>query len=101
MDYKPSVCGVFGPTKDLTSDDTALHENCFDYLKSVLKFAAVLGVNFVAGPMYSAVGKARYGFQEQRKVEWDRAVTNLRKVCEYWHGSMDSDSYRFGTIESL
>jgi D-psicose/D-tagatose/L-ribulose 3-epimerase len=31
--------------------------------------------------MYSAVGKARMVSPEQRKKEWDLAVTNLRKVC--------------------
>ncbi|MEJ7681875.1 MAG: hypothetical protein WKG06_29305 [Segetibacter sp.] len=38
--------------------------------------------SFVAGPMYSAVGKARMVPPEQRKKEWDLAVKNLRIVCE-------------------
>jgi D-psicose/D-tagatose/L-ribulose 3-epimerase len=46
-----------------------------------LEIASELGAGFVAGPMYSAVGKARLVSPEQRKVEWDRAVSNLRKVC--------------------
>src|SRR5690606_34947702 len=44
--------------------------------------ASELGSTFVAGPMYSAVGKARLVSPEQKKVEWHRAVTNLRIVCE-------------------
>ncbi|MEJ0054335.1 MAG: sugar phosphate isomerase/epimerase family protein [Bacteroidota bacterium] len=32
--------------------------------------------------MYSAVGKARLVSSDQRKIEWSRAVTNLRKVCK-------------------
>jgi D-psicose/D-tagatose/L-ribulose 3-epimerase len=32
--------------------------------------------------MYSAVGKARMVPEEQRKREWDLAVSNVRKVCE-------------------
>jgi D-psicose/D-tagatose/L-ribulose 3-epimerase len=32
--------------------------------------------------MYSAVGKARLVSAEQKKVEWERAVNNLRKVCQ-------------------
>jgi D-psicose/D-tagatose/L-ribulose 3-epimerase len=31
--------------------------------------------------MYSAVGKARMVSPGQRKIEWDLAVRNLRKVC--------------------
>jgi D-psicose/D-tagatose/L-ribulose 3-epimerase len=32
--------------------------------------------------MYSSVGKARMVPPEQRKIEWERAVTNLFKVCQ-------------------
>ncbi len=77
----PTVCGVFGPTKDLTSDDKALHENCFRYIEKCFEIGAFLGVDFLAGPMYSAVGKARMVSSEQRKIEWERAVKNLGKAC--------------------
>ncbi len=80
-DLKASICGVFGPTKDLTADDTQLHENCFKYLRKCFELGNVLGTKFVAGPMYSAVGKARLVPQEQRNREWSRAVENLSKVC--------------------
>lgn len=83
---KPTVCGVFGPTKDLTSDDVALHENCFRYMERCFEIGAILEVDFVAGPMYSAVGKARMVSEEQRRIEWELAVTNLRKVCEMAKG---------------
>ncbi|SHI98624.1 sugar phosphate isomerase/epimerase family protein [Pseudozobellia thermophila] len=76
-----SVCGVFGPTKDLTSDDVQLHKNCFDYVEKCFELCAALGVDFLAGPMYSSVGKARMVPDEQRRAEWELAVKNLRKVC--------------------
>lgn len=78
---KAVVCGVFGPTKDLTSDNIALHRNSFDYINQCFELCNVWGSSFLAGPMYSTVGKARMVGQEQRKVEWDRAVTNIGKVC--------------------
>jgi D-psicose/D-tagatose/L-ribulose 3-epimerase len=78
---KAIICGAFGPSRDLTHDDPAFHQTCFTYLDSCLEIASELGAGFVAGPMYSAVGKARLLAPEQRKVEWDRAVSNLRKVC--------------------
>jgi D-psicose/D-tagatose/L-ribulose 3-epimerase len=78
---KAIICGAFGPSRDLTHDDPAFHQTCFTYLDSCLEIASELGAGFVAGPMYSAVGKARLVAPEQRKVEWDRAVSNLRKVC--------------------
>lgn len=79
---KPIICGAFGPTRDLTHDDPKFHQICFDYLRACFEISAVLGAGFVAGPMYSAVGKARLVSDEQRKIEWDRAVNNLYKVCQ-------------------
>lgn len=77
---KAVVCGVFGPTKDLTSDNVALHRNSFDYINQCFELCNVWDSSFLAGPMYSTVGKARMVSQEQRKIEWDRAVTNIGKV---------------------
>jgi D-psicose/D-tagatose/L-ribulose 3-epimerase len=78
---KAIICGAFGTSRDLTHDDPSFHQTCFTYLDSCLEIASELGAGFVAGPMYSAVGKARLVAPELRKVEWDLAVSNLRKVC--------------------
>ncbi|MFX0556676.1 sugar phosphate isomerase/epimerase family protein [Maribacter sp. CXY002] len=76
-----SVCGAFGPSKDLTHDDVKVHQQCFDYLEQCFDLCNLLGAQFLAGPMYSAVGKARMVSQDQRKREWELAVSNLYKVC--------------------
>jgi D-psicose/D-tagatose/L-ribulose 3-epimerase len=81
QELNPIICGAFGPSRDLTHDDPAFHQTCFTYLDSCFEIASELGAGFVAGPMYSAVGKARLVSPEQRQIEWDRAVSNLRKVC--------------------
>jgi D-psicose/D-tagatose/L-ribulose 3-epimerase len=81
QEMKAIICGAFGPSRDLTHFDPSVHQTCFQYLDSCLEIASELGAGFVAGPMYSAVGKARLISPEQRKVEWDLAVSNLRKVC--------------------
>lgn len=78
---EPIVCGAFGTSRDLTNDDPAYHQTSFDYIEACLDICVGLGAGFLAGPMYSAVGKARLVSPEQKKTEWDRAVTNLRKVC--------------------
>tara|TARA_B100001996_G_scaffold352895_1_gene313893 strand:+ start:2975 stop:3832 length:858 start_codon:yes stop_codon:yes gene_type:complete len=75
------VCGAFGPNKDFTHEDLGVHENCFRYIKKCFKLCNQLDTDFFAGPMYAAVGKARLVSMEQRKIEWDRAVINLNKVC--------------------
>jgi D-psicose/D-tagatose/L-ribulose 3-epimerase len=76
------VCGAFGPSRDLTNDDISVHDNCFAYIRSCLDLCNTLETSFFAGPMYSAVGKARMVPAEQRKKEWVLAVKNLRTVCE-------------------
>jgi len=75
------ICGAFGPTRDLTHDDPEYHQTCLEYIAACLDVCVGLGAKFFAGPMYSAVGKARLVSPEQKKIEWGRAVANLRKVC--------------------
>jgi D-psicose/D-tagatose/L-ribulose 3-epimerase len=81
-DLQPIICGAFGTSRDLTHDDPSFHKTSFDYIQACFDITSALGAKFLAGPMYSAVGKARLISPEQRKKEWDRAVTNLHKVCE-------------------
>ena len=76
------VCAAFGPSRDLTNDDISVHENCFAYITSCFDLCNTLETSFLAGPMYSAVGKARMVPPEQRKKEWNLAVKNLRTVCQ-------------------
>lgn len=78
----PVSCGAWGPSRDLTSDDPKPRENSFEYIKRSFDLTNELGGKFLAGPMYSAVGKARLVPPPQRKIEWQRAVENVRKVAE-------------------
>jgi D-psicose/D-tagatose/L-ribulose 3-epimerase len=79
---KAIVCGAFGQTRDLTNEDPAVHQTSFDYIEACLDFCKMWDVKFFAGPMYSAVGKARMVSPEQREKEWQLAVYNLRIVCD-------------------
>lgn len=78
----PVVCGAFGTTRDLTSDDEGLQRNSLLYIEKCLNIANDLGATFFAGPMYSAVGKARMVSSQQREIEWNRAIKHLGTVCE-------------------
>src|SRR5690554_6562199 len=64
------VCGAFGESRDLTSDDNLLAKTGLGYIEECLELSAELDTGFFAGPMYSAVGKARMVSAEQRKIEW-------------------------------
>ena len=79
---QPIVCGAFGSSRDLTHEDPKFHEECFNYLEKCFEICKILGGDFVAGPMYSAVGKARLLPDDERKKEFDLAAANLYKVCE-------------------
>ncbi len=78
---KAVVCGAFGPTRDLTHADPAVHENCFTYIRDCFDLCNAVGAGFLAGPMYSAVGKTRMLPPDERKREWELAVKNLQRVC--------------------
>lgn len=75
-------CGAFGTSRDLTHEDRAVHKDTFNYINQCFELSNMWGAKFLAGPMYSAVGKARMVPPEQRKVEWERAVKNITTVCE-------------------
>jgi D-psicose/D-tagatose/L-ribulose 3-epimerase len=78
---QPIACGAFGTSRDLTHEDPAVHEVCFQYIRECFDLCNDWDTTFLAGPMYSAVGKARMVSPEQKKIEWDRAVKNIHKVC--------------------
>jgi D-psicose/D-tagatose/L-ribulose 3-epimerase len=77
---RAEICGAFGPSRDLTHDDSGFHQTSFDYIEASMEIGYELGSTVFAGPMYSAVGKARLVSPEQKKKEWDRAASNLHKV---------------------
>jgi D-psicose/D-tagatose/L-ribulose 3-epimerase len=81
-DLEAVICGAFGPSRDLTHDDETVHQNCFQYIDACFDICNAVDAKFLAGPMYSAVGKARMVPPEQRKKEWELAVKNIRKVSE-------------------
>ena len=78
----PVVCAAFGPSRDLTHVDPDVHKQCLKYIEECIQCAVAWGAGFVAGPMYSAVGKTRMLPPDKRAAEWNLAVTNLRTACE-------------------
>lgn len=79
---KAIICGAFGPSRDFTHEDPAFHQTSFKYIDACFDICEGLGAKFLGGPMYSAVGKARLVSSAQKQAEWERAVVNLRKVCQ-------------------
>ena len=75
-----TVCGAFGPTRDISSDDPAIRKNGADYIRQSIGFAEEVGSTLFSGPVYSAVGKTRLVPEAQKKQEWAWCVENLRAL---------------------
>jgi D-psicose/D-tagatose/L-ribulose 3-epimerase len=82
-----TVCGAFGPGRDLSSEDQAVRENGLAYLKRCVDFAEALGSPFVSGPMYAAVGNTRMLDPTARAAQWARAEAGLKSAAAYAAGS--------------
>jgi D-psicose/D-tagatose/L-ribulose 3-epimerase len=78
-----SVCGAFGPDRDLSHEDAAKRAQGVAYLKGCIDLAAAVGSPHVAGPMYSATGKARLLPPEQRDQQRAWAVESLGQAADY------------------
>jgi D-psicose/D-tagatose/L-ribulose 3-epimerase len=74
------VCGAFGPTRDISSDDPAVRRNGADYIRQGIGFAETVGSTLFSGPVYSAVGKTRLVSEDQKKRERAWCVENLRDL---------------------
>jgi D-psicose/D-tagatose/L-ribulose 3-epimerase len=78
-----SVCGAFGPDRDLASADPAPVANALAYIAWLAELAQAVGSPHVCGPMYSAVGKARLEDPGDRAAERARAVENLKRAADH------------------
>lgn len=77
------ICGVFGPDRNICSQDAAIVENAKRYLCWLIDAAAEIGSPVVCGPMYSAVGKEHLEEEAARYNEWKKAVEGIREKAIY------------------
>jgi D-psicose/D-tagatose/L-ribulose 3-epimerase len=78
-----SVCGAFGPDRDVSHEDSQRRQMGVDYLKFCIDLAAEVGSPNVIGPMYSATGKARLLPEEEREQQRRWAADSLREAADY------------------
>ena len=90
------ISGAYGPTRDLTHEDSRYREESLDYIRQTLEICQALGITMLVGPAYSAVGKRRKVPDEQRRREWDLAVDGLANA-----GRMAADHGVTMAIEPL
>ena len=82
-----TICGAFGPTRDISSDDPAIRQNGAAYIAECIRLTEAVGSSLFAGPVYSAVGKTRMVSADQKARERAWCVENLRNL-----GRIASDS---------
>jgi D-psicose/D-tagatose/L-ribulose 3-epimerase len=78
-----SVCGAFGPDRDVSHEDPEVRRGAGDYLRTCIDLAAAVGSDNVSGPMYSATGKARLLSDDERKQQWEWAVEGIGAAADY------------------
>src|SRR5689334_7214336 len=54
-----TVCGAFGPGRDLSHEDAAVRRDAIEYVDRCVDLAAAIGAPHFVGPMYAAVGRTR------------------------------------------
>jgi D-psicose/D-tagatose/L-ribulose 3-epimerase len=78
-----SICGAFGPDRDVSHEDAAMRRKGIDYIKLCVDYAEKVGSPHVAGPMYSATGKTRLLSPEERTQQRTWAAESLREAADY------------------
>lgn len=77
------ICGAFGPDRDVSDPDPHRREQGIAYLRHCVDVAAAVGSPHVAGPMFSATGRAEMLEPAERQARWRNAVESLRAVADY------------------
>lgn len=78
-----TVCGAFGPDRDMSADDADTRRNAIAYVKRCADIAGDLGANIVVGPMYSAVGRTRMAEPAERKAQRALAADSIREAADH------------------
>ncbi|MBB5755170.1 sugar phosphate isomerase/epimerase family protein [Prosthecomicrobium pneumaticum] len=78
-----TVCGAFGPDRDMSADDPAIRRNAIDYVERCAEIASELGADIVVGPMYSAVGRTRMAEPDERRAQRTLAADSIRKAADH------------------
>lgn len=78
-----TVCGAFGPMRDISNEDAAIRQIGLDYIRASIRFAEAVGSTLFSGPVYSAVGKTRLVPDDQKKRERAWCVDGLRQAAKF------------------
>ncbi|MEO6284780.1 MAG: sugar phosphate isomerase/epimerase [Dyadobacter sp.] len=77
-----SVCAATGPGRDLRGNRKE-QITSLDYVQALIDIAPILGSSLVAGPIYSAVGRASLVPEDKKHAQWSNVVKNLKILTKY------------------
>ncbi len=77
-----TLCASLPKGRDLSSFDEQERRAAMTYLKEVLHTGAVLDATLLCGALYTGGGKCHYLSDDDRKREWDLAVTGIRELSQ-------------------
>jgi D-psicose/D-tagatose/L-ribulose 3-epimerase len=77
-----SLCACLGPDRDLRGT-TRQQQASLKYMTAVLDQMVTLDCPTLAGPVYSAVGRAEAVPAPEYKQQWRTVVKNLKTLCAY------------------
>lgn len=82
-DLSGMVCGTFGSSRNICSNDPEKQKQAKEYIKGLIKGAHEIDSSLVSGPLYSAVGKAYLIDEHERREEWKRSVDGIHEMADY------------------
>ncbi|MGM0367498.1 MAG: sugar phosphate isomerase/epimerase family protein [Actinomycetota bacterium] len=78
-----SICGLFGPDRDIRGPNREYVKNGINYIKDCIDACVNLECNLFVGPSYSSVGRANLETEEDKKKQWETVVESYKEVCDY------------------
>jgi len=75
-----SLCAALGAGRDLSNFDPKIRRSTMEYLTECLKTGERVHASVFCGPLYTGGGKRHWLSEDDKKREWDLAVTGIREL---------------------
>jgi len=76
-----AICGLFGENRDIRGPNKENIEGGLSYIRDCIEACAEMECSLLTGPVYSAVGRASLVPENEKKIQWETVVENLKKAC--------------------
>lgn len=77
-----SLCAAMFQGRDISNFDASVRASTLEYLTNCIKTANKLSAKIFAGPIYAGGGKRHFLNEDDKKREWEYAVSGLRILAK-------------------